>query len=118
MYDMSMRDEKVKILRLIAAFKSASLSLHKYLQQGRPLSSLELKSLELTVSLNQFYLERWMRQHRQISAFAGRGNISSVATLFGSRGGLKGGKARAKKLSAKKRAAIARDAALSRWGKR
>jgi hypothetical protein len=119
MYIVSMRDhETVKILRLIAAFKSASFSLHEYLQRRRPLSFPQLKSLELAVSLSQFYLERWKRQYRPTSEFGDRGNISSAAALFGRLGGLKGGKARAKKLSAKKRAAIARDAALTRWGKR
>ena len=118
MYDTSMRDdEKAKILGLIAAFRLASFSVHEYLQQQRPLNSSHLKSLELTVSLTHFYLERWMRRHRQISGLAAQGNISSVAALFGRLGGLKGGKARARKLSAKKRAAIARDAAFSRWGK-
>lgn len=34
------------------------------------------------------------------------------------RGGLKGGKARAKKLPATKRAAIAKKAAVARWGKK
>ena len=118
MYDTAMRDdEKVKIPRLIAAFRAACFSLHEYLQQRRPLSSHQLKSLELTVSLSQFYLERWKRQHRPTSELSGRGDISSAAALFGRLGGLKGGKARAKKLSAKKRAAIARGAALTRWGK-
>jgi hypothetical protein len=40
-----------------------------------------------------------------------------AAVSLGRRGGLKGGKARAEKLSAKKRAAIARRAASARWGK-
>ena len=38
-----------------------------------------------------------------------------AAVALGRRGGLKGGKARAEKLSAKKRAAIARKAAAARW---
>lgn len=42
----------------------------------------------------------------------------SPAVTLGRRGGLKGGKARAAKLSPKKRAAIARKAAAARWGKR
>ena len=42
-----------------------------------------------------------------------------AAVELGRRGGLKGGKARAKKLSAKKRQEIARKAAIARWrGKR
>ena len=38
-----------------------------------------------------------------------------AAVELGRRGGLKGGKARAAKLSAKKRAAIAKKAAAARW---
>lgn len=41
-----------------------------------------------------------------------------AAVSLGRRGGLKGGKARAKSLSAKKRQEIARKAAKSRWKKR
>jgi hypothetical protein len=40
------------------------------------------------------------------------------AVALGRLGGLKGGKARAEKLSAKKRKEIARKAAISRWGDR
>ena len=39
------------------------------------------------------------------------------AAALGKLGGLKGGKARAEKLSPKKRSEIAQKAALSRWGK-
>ena len=41
----------------------------------------------------------------------------SAATLRGRQGGLKGGKARAEKLSAKRRKAIALNAAKARWKK-
>lgn len=41
-----------------------------------------------------------------------------AAVALGRLGGLKGGKARAKKLSAEKRAAIARKAAAARWKKK
>ena len=41
-----------------------------------------------------------------------------AAVALGRLGGLKGGKARAKKLSAKKRKEIARKAAKARWAKR
>ena len=40
-----------------------------------------------------------------------------AAVALGRLGGLKGGKARAEKLSAKKRSEIAKKAAKSRWGK-
>jgi hypothetical protein len=39
-----------------------------------------------------------------------------AAVALGRLGGLKGGKARAAKLSAKKRSQIARNAAVKRWG--
>jgi hypothetical protein len=41
-----------------------------------------------------------------------------AAVELGRRGGLKGGKARAKKITAKQRSEIARRAARSRWGDR
>lgn len=41
----------------------------------------------------------------------------SAAAALGSKGGLKGGKARAKSLSAKKRSEIAKKAAAARWGR-
>ena len=47
-----------------------------------------------------------------------RDEISLAAATLGRRGGLKGGKARAKKLSAKRRSEIARKAAQTRWAKR
>jgi hypothetical protein len=42
---------------------------------------------------------------------------NQAAVELGRLGGLKGGKARAEKLSAKKRQEIARQAALARWNK-
>lgn len=41
-----------------------------------------------------------------------------AAVVLGRLGGLKGGKARAEKLSAKRRKEIAREAANKRWGKK
>jgi len=41
-----------------------------------------------------------------------------AAVALGRLGGLKGGRARAKKLSPKKRKEIAKKAALARWGKK
>ncbi len=43
---------------------------------------------------------------------------NAAAVELGRRGGLKGGKARAKKLSRKRRQEIARKAARTRWGKK
>ena len=40
-----------------------------------------------------------------------------LAVELGRRGGMKGGKARAAKLSAERRSEIAREAAAKRWGK-
>ncbi|MGD0276908.1 MAG: hypothetical protein ABSB79_12805 [Syntrophales bacterium] len=47
-----------------------------------------------------------------------RSVISEYLSQIGRKGGLKGGKARAAKLSAKKRHDIARKAAKSRWSKK
>jgi hypothetical protein len=47
-----------------------------------------------------------------------RSQISEYLAQVGRKGGLKGGKARAKKLSAKRRRDIARKAAKARWGSR
>jgi hypothetical protein len=44
--------------------------------------------------------------------------ISKYLSEIGRKGGLKGGKARAKKLSKKRKQAIAQKAALARWGKK
>jgi hypothetical protein len=43
---------------------------------------------------------------------------NSIMREMGSRGGLKGGKARAENLSAKRRQAIAKKAAAARWKKK
>jgi len=47
-----------------------------------------------------------------------RSPISQYLSEIGKKGGLKGGKARAAKLSAQKRKQIARKAAETRWGKK
>jgi len=43
--------------------------------------------------------------------------IKLAASAMGRKGGLKGGKARAESLTAKKRSEIAKKAAAARWGK-
>jgi hypothetical protein len=43
--------------------------------------------------------------------------IKAAAAALGRQGGLKGGKARAKSLTAKQRSEIAKKAAKARWGK-
>ena len=45
-------------------------------------------------------------------------SLQSAAAALGRLGGLKGGPARAKKLSPKKRSDIAKKAAAARWGKK
>ncbi len=47
-----------------------------------------------------------------------RSAISNYLSTIGRRGGLKGGKARAARLSAKRRKEIAEKAAAARWAKR
>lgn len=47
-----------------------------------------------------------------------RDEISKAAAALGRRGGLKGGPARKKALSAKRRSEIAKKAAQARWGQR
>jgi hypothetical protein len=44
--------------------------------------------------------------------------MKAAAAILGRRGGLKGGRARAEKLSAERRKTIAQDAARQRWSKR
>jgi hypothetical protein len=44
--------------------------------------------------------------------------LKNAAAILGRKGGLKGGKARAEKLSAKKRSEIAKKAAKARWNKK
>lgn len=44
--------------------------------------------------------------------------IKAAAAALGRKGGLKGGKARAKKLTAKRRSEIAKQGASARWGRK
>ena len=52
------------------------------------------------------------------AAAPGQGGKSAAAVELGRRGGQKGGPARARKLTAEQRAAIARKAAQARWAQR
>ena len=45
-------------------------------------------------------------------------DLKSAAAMLGRKGGLKGGKARAKSLSSKRRSEIAKEAAKARWHKK
>ena len=68
--------------------------------------------------LNQFakYMVDLATGERDEAELQDDGKDPAAVTL-GRRGGLKGGKARAAKLSKERRAEIARKAARSRWGK-
>ena len=99
----------LEIQRLIPRFLSASSDIEKYLQRRGPLSATHSKSISLAVSLIQFYLE--FGQPKAIAT------TRKAAAVLGRLGGLRGGKARAKKLSARRRVAIAQLAAASRWEK-
>ena len=61
---------------------------------------------------------------KRSSIVTGGGEVSSereknpAAVALGKLGGLKGGRARAEKLSPRKRIQIAKKAALARWGKK
>lgn len=53
-----------------------------------------------------------------LQEIADEGGKNPAAVTLGRLGGLKGGKARAKKLSAEQRRKIAQEAAKTRWGKK
>src|SRR5262245_18591631 len=114
MYYTRMDDKKtLEIHKLISRFLSASTCIEKYLQRRGPLTPTQWKSISLAVSMIQFYLDTSVKHHGQNTK-----SIGNAAAVLGSLGGLKGGKARARKLSARRRVAIAKLAALSRWRKR
>src|SRR5262249_34899526 len=107
----------LKIQKVISNFIAASSGIEKYLQRRGPLTATQWKSISLAVSLMQFYVDRSVeRPGARPKSFGA--NASSAAAVLGKLGGLKGGKARARKLSTRRRVAIAKLAALSRWGKR
>jgi hypothetical protein len=56
-------DEEVETQKLIAHFMSASAPLERYLQQGRPLTALQLESISLTIDGLFTYLDTWKRKH-------------------------------------------------------
>ena len=118
MYNCRMKHKDMKIEKIIARFLSFSTSVEKYLQRQGPLTPLQLRSISLTVSMMQIYLDIWIKRDGQSRKSIGVNDaFSSAAAVLGRLGGSKGGKARAEKLSPKKRAAIARLAAAARWAK-
>ena len=74
------------------------------------------KSSDINVLASQIVAEATQKPQEQLQALAKEKNPAAVE--LGRLGGLKGGPARAKKLSMKKRKAIAQKAAVARWGKR
>jgi hypothetical protein len=53
-----MSDEELEPHKLIAHFMSASAPLERYLQQGRPLTALQLESISLTIDGLVTYLDK------------------------------------------------------------
>jgi hypothetical protein len=74
------------------------------------------KSSDINVLASQIVAEATQEPQGQLQAFAKEKNPAAVA--LGRLGGLKGGPARAKKLSSKKRKKIAQKAAITRWAKK
>ena len=134
-----MRMRRIRLERLLADFMATTTGLEKYLKEGRPLRPLQFESMYLTVSMLQTFLTTWkLRYGGEIHLTKGKGadpwfmdergkqalpvhvnreKRHSAAVVLGRVGGLMGGKARAMKLSARRRAAIARAAAKARWAK-
>ena len=61
---MTMGTEPIQIRRLIANLMSASTPIEAYLQQGKPLTPLDLDSLSLTISGLQTLLDVWRRKNK------------------------------------------------------
>lgn len=74
------------------------------------------KSSDINVLASQIVAEVTQEPQEQLQALAKEKNPAAVT--LGRLGGLKGGPARAKKLSSKKRKEIARKAATFRWSKK
>lgn len=74
------------------------------------------KSYDINVLASQIVAEVTQKPQEQLQVLAKEKNPAAVA--LGRLGGLKGGPARAKKLSSKKRKEIARKAATFRWSKK
>jgi hypothetical protein len=71
------------------------------------------RSSDINVLASQIVAEATQESQEQLQALAKEKNPAAVA--LGRLGGLKGGPARAKKLSSKRRKEIAKEAALKRW---
>ena len=58
-----MTEEDEAIQKLIAQFMSVSTTLERYLEEGKPLTTLQLESLSVTVSGLHTFLDSWKRKH-------------------------------------------------------
>ena len=119
--------------QLVANFMNAMVSLQKHLKRGRPLTALQVESISTAHGIFGAFLDAWKLQHgytrRRWSDKSPRSwfadtmvakksvNRNPAAVALGRLGGLKGGIARAKKLSAAKRVAIAKRAIAARWAR-
>ena len=128
--------------RLIANLMTALIPVEKYLKRGRPLTGVQVESLSLALRTFETFLAVWKtgkrykdrpaknevggswfltvmdKNRNQMDKNTNHMNGNWAAVMLGRRGGLKGGNARAKKLSAERRAAIARLAVRARWARR
>jgi hypothetical protein len=129
--------------KLIGNLMSALIDIQKYLRRGRPLTGLQVESLSLALEMGKTFLAVWKaakgyKKKSREKNMSGRsslvhamemGGVSMgkskdprirnwAAVLLGRKGGLKGGNARAKKLSPERRAAIATLAVKARWARR
>lgn len=75
-------------------------------KQARPKDPIQLAKQIVEIATGQ--IEDTISEHKK----------NPAAVALGRLGGLKGGKARAEKLSPEKRTAIAKKAAKARWGKK
>jgi len=76
------------------------------------------KSFDINVLAAQIVAEATGEEQPKKPALVPAKEKNPAAVVLGRLGGLKGGKARAKKLSAQERKAIAKKAATARWSKK
>ena len=119
--------------KLIVNILATITPVRTLLKKGRPLTDGERESLSVAMSVLETLVNLWKVRDELESRFSKNDAMSwgrsasdqraacaslkrnSAAVLLGYLGASKGGKARAKKLSPQKRAAIARLAAKARW---
>jgi hypothetical protein len=119
----------------IANLMKAATSVNRYIKDGRPLTGLQLESISLAVQMLDTFLKIYrIRVSKRVIAknqparswFTNQAvaaplkavKRNAAAVALGRLGGLKGGRARAAKLSPQKRTALARLAARARWAGR